>query len=300
MNRIVTFMGLGLALVSALALMQWSAASKLKNNQIETTRVYELLKQEQSKLKIELEKKQKKLADLEDDNSEVHRLLKEISRLTAIATEIDRTKSELRRLEQENQSLRRNRDSNSSRTSLASEFGDVEDGQVPGLFFKDDWRFRGNETPEDAVVSLFSTILEEDHENAIKLMSPRMLEQMPEEMRVATDQENNQIVEDMTDDIDLKNEYKMGLDYLEYVTGIHIIGSTQLSENTIQMNVHIKGMEEAYRNLFEVELQAEDIPYEEYDDLVENPTVMPLKMRQIDGKWFFDSPGIGTGLGQSH
>ncbi len=280
MRKVATFLVLGLALVSALAWMQWSNAGNLKDKRLEATKTHELVKQENAKLKMELEKEQKKSADLEEDASEVHRLRGEVARLTRIATEIDRVKSELSRLEQENQSLRRNRDAESSRPELASGAGDVEDSQIPGLFPKDEWIFRGSKTPEDTLVSFFSTLIEGNVANSLKLMSPRMLEKMPELMREMSDQKLEQFAAKFNGS-------------MEHWTGIHVLGSTQISDDIINVSIQPKGI-----GLEQLEWR----PAYDNLDLTNVKVMVPVQMRQIDGNWLLDDPNgplsmlIGFGI----
>ena len=239
MRQVATFLGLGLALVSALALIFWIQAGQLDKEALKRERDISLVEQENAKLKKELEKEQKKTADLEEDASEVHRLRGEVARLTRTAAEIDRVKAELSRLEQANRSLRRNGVTEGARPPLASGAEGGEDAQVPRLFLRDDLEFRGTETPEDTAVSYFSSVLDGNFANLLQCMSPRMLEQMPEEMKEMSDQEIEQFAAEMSSGP------------MEYITGIHVLGTTQLSEDTTQVNVHLQGIEEAFREEME-------------------------------------------------
>ncbi len=262
MRQVATFLGLGLALVSALALIFWIQVGQLEKEALKRERDISLVEQENAKLKKELEKEQKKTADLEEDASDVHRLRGEVARLTRTAAEIDRVKAELSRLEQENRSLRRNGVTEGARPPLASGTEGGEDAQVPGLFLRDDLEFRGTETPEDTAVSYFSSLLGGNFANLLKCMSPRGLEQMPEELKELSDQEIEQFAAEMSSTF----------------TGIHVLGTTQLSEDTIQVNVHLKEIEEAFI------VDRAIIPIE--------PTVVPMRMRQIDGQWLLDYVGM--------
>ena len=238
MRKIATLLGLGLALVTALALMWWIELGKLDKEALERKQASNLVEQENDELKSALEREKEKSADLEEDVNEVHRLRGEVTRLTRVATEIERIKAELDRLDQENQSLRRDRDAGTSGTSLASGAEGEESNHVPVLILKEDLVFRGNDTPEDTLASFLSSMLEANFANMGELFVPELQEEWFEGLEDQTDEELEEGY----------NEMQKGINQLfdpEYFTGVQVISSTQISDDTIQMDVLIKGMGES-------------------------------------------------------
>ncbi len=279
MRKVATSLGLGLALVSAMALLFWIEVVKLDKDALEREQASSLVEQENDELKRALEREKEKSAGLEEGANEVHRLRGEVSRLTRIAAEIDRIKTKLDLLEQENQSLSRDRDAGISSPSLTSGAEGEESNQVPELILMEDLVFRGNDTPEDALASFVSSyLLDFNVANVSELVVP--------ELRAQVFETFGNMTEDMTDEEfeRISNGLKMAS---EHITGVQVIGSTQLSDDTIQVEFIMKGIGAANAKWrADTGLGAMEDGDSEF--LFEDPVMPPLKIRRIDGKWYID------------
>ncbi len=225
MKAVAALLGSGLALASALALLGWIQVHQLKEQVLEKERALQDMDDRIGDVGRELEKEQERSADLEADASEVHRLRGEVARLAGTAAEIERIKAERSRLAQQIQELGRRRDAGRSRPPPVPGMEGGEARQNPGLFLKDDWFFRGYETPEDALVSSIWSMMEGDPESYLASLAPEEQDRMLNRWEGKTAQE---IADKHRSDV-------------EQITGIQVLDSQQLSDRAILMDVYVKG-----------------------------------------------------------
>lgn len=283
MRTVTTFLGSGLVLVSALALLGWFQTGNFNKDVLKTMQASKLVKQEiaelereLAKLETELEKHQKKSGNQSEDTSNLHRLRGEAARLMQTVPELDRIKDELSRLERANQSLKRNRETLGSNPPPTSGAVDGEGNQFPKLFLRDEWTFRGTETPEDTLVSLFSFALEGNYEKMVELWTPKMKKERL-----------------YGKDLDKISEYSMMqrsanlMVSAQQLTGFQVIQSKQLSKNTIQMDLSMQRKEKALDRSDPMQIGNTS------DSSAEDP--IPVRMRRIDGNWhIYIKPQYGS------